>query len=213
MSVLEPGEGKRRLPSGCSIASSPIIRDTLTSWSQTRCTSTRPFINFCLDRHNMHDRHGEGDHRLLLQDAQGLFSLQPPGCWVDDKAKRTVRYWDEKASPRARGEAALRVLHRGDSAASPADRRSVARDERDNDVVLGDDVVEGSDVDACAVAVRPWPLGHRGDCFNTLAAWGLDHCFKHAATAIVNFLLTSFIVCLAAELLAEEPQAGACVRG
>ena len=24
--------------------------------------------------------------------------------------------------------------------------------------------------------------------------WGLDHCFKHAPAAIVNFLLTSFIV-------------------
>ena len=27
-----------------------------------------------------------------------------------------------------------------------------------------------------------------------LDSLGLDHCFKHAATAIVNFLLTSFIV-------------------
>ena len=45
-----------------------------------------------------------------------------------------------------------------------------------------------------------WQCGHarwdiENDCFNTLAThWGLDHCFKHAATAIVNFLLTSFLV-------------------
>ena len=45
-----------------------------------------------------------------------------------------------------------------------------------------------------------WRCGHarwdiENDCFNTLAAhWGLDHCFKHAAQAIVNFLLTSFLV-------------------
>ena len=45
-----------------------------------------------------------------------------------------------------------------------------------------------------------WRCGHarwdiENDCFNTLAThWGLNHCFKHTAQAIVNFLLTSFIV-------------------
>ncbi|HLJ96311.1 MAG TPA: hypothetical protein VKU02_24270 [Gemmataceae bacterium] len=33
------------------------------------------------------------------------------------------------------------------------------------------------------------------DCFNTLAThWGLDHCFQHDPTAIVNFVLTLFLV-------------------
>ena len=33
------------------------------------------------------------------------------------------------------------------------------------------------------------------DCFNTLSAhWGLDHCFKHEPTAIINFVLTLFVV-------------------
>lgn len=45
-----------------------------------------------------------------------------------------------------------------------------------------------------------WRCGHarwdiENDCFNTLAThWGLNHGFKHAAQAIVNFLLTSFVV-------------------
>ena len=45
-----------------------------------------------------------------------------------------------------------------------------------------------------------WRCGHarwdiENDCFNTLAThWGLNHCFKHAAAAIINFLLTSFVV-------------------
>jgi hypothetical protein len=33
------------------------------------------------------------------------------------------------------------------------------------------------------------------DCFNTLCThWGLDHCYKHDPTAVVNFTLTLFIV-------------------
>lgn len=45
-----------------------------------------------------------------------------------------------------------------------------------------------------------WQAGHRrwdveNDCFNTLSSyWGLDHCFKHNATAIVNFVRTLFLV-------------------
>jgi hypothetical protein len=45
-----------------------------------------------------------------------------------------------------------------------------------------------------------WQAGHRrwdveNDGFNTLAThWGLDHCFKHDVTAIVNFVLTLFLV-------------------
>ena len=47
---------------------------------------------------------------------------------------------------------------------------------------------------------RVWQAGHgrwdvENDCFNTLSMhWGLDHCFKHAAAAIVNFVLTLFLV-------------------
>jgi hypothetical protein len=45
-----------------------------------------------------------------------------------------------------------------------------------------------------------WRSGHarwdiENDSFNILATHcGLDHCFKHTVTAILNFLLTSFIV-------------------
>ena len=45
-----------------------------------------------------------------------------------------------------------------------------------------------------------WRLGHgrwdiENDGFNTLAThWGMNHCFKHTTPAIVNFLLTLFIV-------------------
>jgi hypothetical protein len=47
---------------------------------------------------------------------------------------------------------------------------------------------------------RLWHAGHgrwdiENDCFNTLSTpWGLDHCYKHDPTAVVNFTLTPFIV-------------------
>jgi hypothetical protein len=47
---------------------------------------------------------------------------------------------------------------------------------------------------------RLWRAAHgrwdiENDCFNTLGThWGLDHCYKHDPTAVVNFTLTLFIV-------------------
>ncbi len=64
-----------------------------------------------------------------------------------------------------------------------------------------------------------WRCGHgrwdiENDCFNTLAThWGLDHCFKHAATAIVNFLLTSFIVYAMLQSFWLRTSSRRCVRG
>ena len=69
-----------------------------------------PFINFCLD----HGKHAlvvvKGDHRLLLQDAQGLFAQQQPKVWQD--GRRTVQYWDADGFTSAEGvKQPLRVVH------------------------------------------------------------------------------------------------------
>src|SRR4051812_4832240 len=102
------------------------------------------------------------------------------------------------------------AAHRRDSAASRANRRTVARDQRDNDVVLGDDVVENGVVDTWAVAVRPWSLGYRerllqhvGDALGfgpLLQARGGGDCQFPAHVV--------YRVCLGAKFLAAEPQAG-----
>ena len=42
-----------------------------------------PFINFCRESHKHVVVTAKGDQRLLVQDAQGLFSQQQPGCWFD----------------------------------------------------------------------------------------------------------------------------------
>jgi DDE family transposase len=156
-----------------------------------------PFINFCLDRRKHVIVTAKGDHRLLLQDAWGLFAQQPPGCWVDEAAKRTVRYWDEGGFTSCEGvKQPLRVLRT---------EETVRRRER-----IAGQWHETSETTTWSWAttlskteLSPrglWRCGHgrwdiENDCFNTLAThWGLDHCFKHAAPAIVNFVLTSFIV-------------------
>jgi hypothetical protein len=156
-----------------------------------------PFINFCLDRHKHVIVTAKGENRLLLQDAQGLFAHQSPDCWVEDRGRRTVRSWDEEGFSSCEGvKQPLRVLHT---------LETVQRRER----IAGKWLQKEETTSwTWATTLRKTQLSSRGlwwcghgrwdienDCFNTLAThWGLDHCFKHTATAIVNFLLTSFIV-------------------
>lgn len=156
-----------------------------------------PFINFCRDCHKHVIVTAKGDHRLLLQDAQGLFSQQQPGCWVDEKLKGTVRYWDEQGFTSCEGvQEPLRVMCTEETVRR---RQRIAGSWHETDVtVRWSWATTLSQTQLSTPGL--WRCGHgrwdiENDCFNTLAAhWGLDHCFKHAAAAIVNFLLTSFIV-------------------
>ena len=70
-----------------------------------------PFINFCREHHKHVVVVVKGDHRLLLQDAQGLFSQRvPDGQWT--AGRRTVQYWDDEGFTSCEGVAEpLRVLH------------------------------------------------------------------------------------------------------
>ena len=156
-----------------------------------------PFINFCLDRHKHVIVTAKGDQRLLLRDAQGLFCQQPPGCWVDKKARRTVRYWDEEGFTSCEGvKRSLRVLRTEETVGH---RERIAGQWQETEEVTT--WCWATTLSKTQLSTRGlWRYGHgrwdiENDCFNTLAThWGWNHCFKHAATAIVNFLLTSFIV-------------------
>jgi hypothetical protein len=153
-----------------------------------------PFINFCL----LQGKHAlvvaKGDHRLLLQDAKGVFAQQPPQLWQE--GKRTVRCWDGEGFTTAEGvKQPLRVVHT---------QETVRRRER----VAGawhEKEQTQSWYWATTLSKRQagtrriWQAGHgrwdeENDCFNVLSMhWGLDHCFKHAPAAIVNFVLTLFL--------------------
>jgi Transposase DDE domain len=156
-----------------------------------------PFINFCRDRHKHVIVTAKGENRLLLQDALGLFAQQQPGCWTDDQGRRTVHYWDEEDFSSCEGvKQPLRVLRTVETVRR---RERIAGQWQETDQTTT--WSWATTLSKTQLSTRGlWRCGHarwdvENDCFNTLAThWGLDHCFKHAVTAIVNFLLTSFLV-------------------
>jgi Transposase DDE domain len=154
-----------------------------------------PFINFCRQHHKHALVVVKGDQRLLLQDAQGVFAQQQPQVWQD--RRRTVQSWDEDGFTTCEGlDQPLRVVHT---------LETVRRRQR-----IAGQWQETEETSSWYWATtlpkrqlstrRVWQAGHHrwdveNDCFNTLSThWGLDHCFKHAPAAIVNFLLTLFLV-------------------
>jgi Transposase DDE domain len=155
-----------------------------------------PFLNFCLDHHKQVIVTAKGENRLLVQDAAGLFAQQPPGRWVDDHGKRTVQFWDEEGFTSCEG--VKRPLRFWRTVETVRKRQRIAGQwqEKDETTIWS----WATTLTKAQLSTRGlWRCGHarwdiENDCFNTLAThWGLNHCFKHAPAAIVNFLLTSFI--------------------
>jgi hypothetical protein len=154
-----------------------------------------PFINFCREHHKHPLVVVKGDQRLLLQDAQGIFAQQPPHLWQD--RRRTVQAWDADGFTTCAGvQQPLRVVH---TVETTRRRERVAgqwREQEETSTWYWATTLSGRQLSTR----RVWQAGHRrwdveNDGFNTLAThWGLDHCFKHAAAAIVNFVLTLFLV-------------------
>jgi hypothetical protein len=151
-----------------------------------------PFINFCLDHHKDVIVVIKGDQRLLLQDAQQLFSQRTPDEWRE--GRRTVRYWDEEGFTSCEGvKAPLRVLHTEETLRR---RAQIDRQEKEETsewywaTTLSKNQL---------TTPQFWQAGHgrwdiENDCFNTLSTYlALDHCFRHRTIAIVNFVLTCFI--------------------
>jgi DDE family transposase len=154
-----------------------------------------PFFNFCWE----HKKHVvavlKGDHRLLLQDAAGLFAQRPPDVWNDKRT--TIQFWDDEGFTSCEGiQPALRVLH---TVETEVKRERVARQWREKTEVHNwwwATTIPRAQLDTR----RLWRAGHsrwdiENDDFNTLSThWSLNHCFKHDPQAIVNFVLTLFVV-------------------
>ena len=154
-----------------------------------------PFINFCLDHHKKVIVVVKGEQRLLLQDADGLFDQQPPQCWIEPHGH--ILYWDEESFTSCEGvQQPLRVLRA---------EEIIHRRER----IAGQWVHHDELHHWCWATTLSkqqlgsrflWRAGHdrwdvENDCFNTLVTnWGLNHCYKHDPVAIVNFVLTLFVV-------------------
>jgi Transposase DDE domain len=151
-----------------------------------------PFINFCLAHHKDVVVVIKGDHRLLLQDAQQLFSQRTPDEWTE--RRRMIRSWDEEGFTSCEGvETPLRVLHTEETVRR---REQMSGKEREDTSCW----YWATTLSKRQLSTRQlWHAGHgrwdiENDCFNTLSThMALDHCFRHAATAIVNFILTCFM--------------------
>jgi hypothetical protein len=154
-----------------------------------------PFINFCRD----HGKHAlvvvKGEQRLLLQDAQGIFAQQPARTWQD--GQRTVQYWDADGFTTAEGvRQPLRVVHTVETVRRRARVAGQWQHTEETSSWYWATTLSQRQL----ATRRVWQAGHRrwdveNDCFNTLAThWGLDHCFKHSPAAIINFVLTLFLV-------------------
>jgi hypothetical protein len=153
-----------------------------------------PFINFCLEHHKHALVVVKGDQRVLLQDAQGLFAQQQPKIWQE--RRRTVQYWDADGFNTCEGvKQPLRVVHTEETVRCRERVAGAWQEKEETSSWYWATTLPQRQLSTR----RVWQAGHRrwdveNDCFNTLAMhWGLDHCFKHAPAAIVNFVLTLFL--------------------
>jgi hypothetical protein len=195
--LLQPGEGEltaaRRLLDRV-LTNFPRFFDVICG---DELYFNAPFINFCLDRHKHVIVTAKGEHRLLVQDAAGLFPTQPQGCFVAQKGQRTVQFWDEEGFTSCEGaQAPLRFL-RTEETVHRRERIAGQWHETEQTTTWS----WATTLTKTQMSERGvWRCGHarwdiENDCFNTLAShWGLNHCFKHDPQAIVTILLTGFIV-------------------
>jgi hypothetical protein len=195
--LLRPGEGEET-------AAKRLLKRVFTNYPRffdvvvgDALYFDAPFINFCLDHHKEVIVTAKGENRLLVQDAAGLFAHQEPGRFVEDHGRRTVQFWDEEGFTSCEGvKQPLRFLR---TVETVHQRERIAGQWQETDQTTT--WSWATTLTKAQLSTRGlWRCGHarwdiENDCFNTLAThWGLNHCFKHTAAAIVNFLLTSFIV-------------------
>jgi hypothetical protein len=157
-----------------------------------------PFINFCRGLDVLAVMKGE--QRLLLQDAEGLFAARPPSdTWVETsgRTKRTVAAWDEAGFTSCEGVSEpLRVIHSHETLRG---RERVAGKWEEQETES--DWWWVTTISAERLPTRAaWSAGHgrwqiENEGFNVLSThWGLDHMYKHDATALENFTLTLLLV-------------------
>jgi hypothetical protein len=197
--LLRPGEGEQtaalRLLERV-FAAYPRLFDVVVADS---LYFNAPFLNFCRGRHKHVIVTAKGEDRLLVRDASGLFAHQEPGRWVDHEGalRRDVRFWDEDGFTSCEGvKEPLRVLRTEETVRRR--QRIAGRWEETEETTTW---MWTTTLPKKWLSTRGlWRSGHgrwdiENNGFNVLSThWGLDHCFKHAPAAIVNFLLTSFIV-------------------
>ena len=192
--MIQPGEGE-------VIAAKRLLERVLLRYGRffdvalaDAIYTEAPFYNLCL-KHRKHVISVlKGEQRVLLQDAQGVFSLMKPNVWKEDHCQ--IRAWDAEGFTTAEGiEAPLRVLHTEETVTQRhrQKRQWIEKTEVHHWWWVTTLPISQVSTDLLwRIAHQRWEI--ENDLFNTLAThWSLDHCFKHEPTAILNFVLTLFI--------------------
>ncbi len=153
-----------------------------------------PFYNLCLKHHKDVISVLKGEQRVLIQDAQGVFSMMKPKVWKEGHSE--IKAKDAEGFMTAEGiEVPLRVLYT---------EETVTKWRRKNNNLVEQKEVHRwwwvTTLSMSQISTRMlWYVAHRrweieNDLFHTLVTyWALDHCFKHHPMAILNFILTLFI--------------------
>jgi len=148
-----------------------------------------PFVRFCL-------RHGKhvvivlkDDRRDLLQDAQGLFRLEPPRVEVEDSLVRKM--WDvEGLTSWTAADAPIRVVR-------SLETRTVLRQRTKMPETMISDWIWATTLPSQKASTRRvidaghnrWLIENKG--FREMGTfWHADHIYRHDAGAITAFLLT-----------------------
>jgi hypothetical protein len=192
--MIRPGEGEVS-------AAKRLLKRTLCAYGRffdvvlaDSLYCVAPFINFCL----AHDKHVvavlKGKKRVLLQDAQGLFSPLKPQIWKE--SGQVIQAWDEDGFTSAEGVTVpLRVLHTEETMTQRSRRGSRWVEETETHSWWWVTTLPQTQMSTRLF----WKIGHsrweiENDVFHTLSTyWSLDHCFRHEPGAILNFVLTLFV--------------------
>lgn len=153
-----------------------------------------PFVNQCLQ----HGKHvvgvAKGEDRVLMKDAQGVFSSMEPDLWR--RPRKDIRVWHSEGFTTFEGvDVPVRMLH--------TEETSHLRQRKNREWVERDEVKNWWWFSTMPAQQLPtstlWEVGHarwdiEDSLFNvTVNYWSMNHCFHHHPTAIINFVLSLFI--------------------
>lgn len=191
--MLQPGEGElaaaRRLLERLLVRYGrffdAVLGDALYLESQV--------FNLCL----AHRKHVlavlKGNNQSLLEDASAL--MRGRAHLVRQEGSRLISYWDEEGFSHGSIEAPLRVLRTEELSARRTRRAGEwVREEQTSTWMWATTIPQARMPSAllCHIGHQRWQIENR--IFNALSRdWGLDHCFHHHPSAMVNFILALFI--------------------
>jgi hypothetical protein len=194
--MQQPGEGE--VAAACRLlervfASFPRLFDAVLG-DALYCEA--PFFNFCLEHGKDVVAVLKGDDRLIKRDADLRFSqLSPQHSWTE--RQRAIQAWDLDSFTTMTGvNGPVRVLHTHETWTTRRLMAGVVQKQPQTS-----DWWWATTITTRRLPTRQlWRAGHsrwdvENDNFNALSQrWALDHCFKHSPQAILNFVLTVFVV-------------------